>query len=110
MAIVDGRPSGRKPSADPKREGLQILANLTGKPSHDYPACAIFRGGKCTCDEADKLCPHCGSEEWDHVTAERGRERDVPFNRCNRCEREWDAARAAVSRALDAPEQPKESK
>lgn len=40
-------------------------------------------------NEADSLCPHCGSEEWDHVTAERGRERDVPFSRCNRCEREW---------------------
>jgi hypothetical protein len=22
---------------------------------HDYPACAIFRGGKCTCDEADNF-------------------------------------------------------
>lgn len=51
MAIVDGRPSGRNPSSDPVRDGLKLLAKLTGKPSHDYPACAIFRGGKCTCDE-----------------------------------------------------------
>lgn len=58
---------------------------------HDYPACATFRGGKCTCDEADKLCPQCGTEEWDHVTAERGRERDVPFNRCCHCDHEWEA-------------------
>jgi len=34
-------------------------------------------------------CPKCGSEEWDLVSAERGRERDVPFNRCNKCENEW---------------------
>lgn len=59
--------------------------------SHDYPACAVFRGGKCSCDEADKLCPQCGTEEWDRVTAERGRERDVPFNRCARCNNEWEA-------------------
>ena len=26
--------------------------------SHDYPACATFRGGLCTCDAADDL-PHC---------------------------------------------------
>ncbi len=58
--------------------------------THDYPACATFRGGKCTCDEADKLCPQCGSEEWDYVAAERGRERDVPFNRCYHCDHEWD--------------------
>jgi formate dehydrogenase maturation protein FdhE len=54
---------------------------------HDYPACAIFRGGKCTCDEADNLCPRCGSEEWDRIT-----DRTAPgasFNRCNRCENEW---------------------
>lgn len=59
---------------------------------HDHPACAIFRGGKCTCDEADKLCPQCGTEEWDRVTAERGRERDVPFNRCCQCNNEWAAS------------------
>lgn len=37
-------------------------------------------------------CPKCGSEEWDNVTAERGRERDVPFNRCNQCDNEWGAS------------------
>lgn len=58
---------------------------------HDYPACATFRGGKCSCDESVNLCPHCGTEEWDRVEAERGREQDVPFNRCLRCDREWEA-------------------
>lgn len=24
-------------------------------PKHDYPACAVFRGGKCTCDALDDL-------------------------------------------------------
>jgi len=39
---------------------------------------------------AEHLCPHCGSEEWDRIT-----NRVSPgeaFNRCNRCEREWTAA------------------
>jgi hypothetical protein len=36
-------------------------------------------------------CPKCGAEEWDRVDAERGRERDVPFNRCCRCGNEWEA-------------------
>lgn len=38
----------------------EVLEDALGKmetatpaaPSHDYPACAVFRGGKCTCDEA----------------------------------------------------------
>jgi hypothetical protein len=37
-------------------------------------------------------CPRCGSVEWDRVDAERGRERDVPFNRCTHCDSEWEAA------------------
>lgn len=88
MAIVDGR--GTKRSGGGIAEGNDILRRLTQGPapvSHDYPACATFRGGKCTCDETDKLCPHCGSEEWDRIT-----DRTSPgasFNRCNRCEREW---------------------
>jgi hypothetical protein len=36
-------------------------------------------------------CPKCGAEEGDRVDAERGRERDVPFNRCCRCGNEWEA-------------------
>lgn len=24
-------------------------------PSHDYPACALFRGGRCTCDTASDM-------------------------------------------------------
>lgn len=54
---------------------------------HDYPACAIFRGGKCTCDEADNLCPQCGSEEWDEVY-EHGYPPPVG-RRCARCDNEW---------------------
>jgi hypothetical protein len=79
----------------PDKGCYRVGCSIHGGPSHDYPACAIFRGGKCTCDEADNLCPHCGSEEWNSVTAERGRERDVPFNRCNKCEREWPHKEAA---------------
>lgn len=30
--------------------------------SHDYPACALYRGGRCTCDEADK-----NQHDTDHV-------------------------------------------
>lgn len=41
---------------------------------------------------AEHLCPRCGTEEWDRVDAERGRERDVPFNRCCHCEHEWEAS------------------
>jgi Zn ribbon nucleic-acid-binding protein len=35
------------------------------------------------------VCPRCESEEWDEINWERGRERDVPFNRCYHCEHEW---------------------
>lgn len=56
---------------------------------HDYPACAVFRGGKCTCDEADNLCPKCGSEEWDEVY-EPGRV-TPSYRRCaySSCDHEW---------------------
>lgn len=96
MAIVDGRNTKR--SGGGIAEGNDILRRLTqGAVSHDYPACATFRGGKCSCDEADKLCPQCGAEEWDHVTAERGRERDVPFNRCYHCGNEWAPVNGAAA-------------
>lgn len=36
------------------------------------------------------LCPECGIGEWDRVDYERGRERDVPFNRCYN-DHEWEA-------------------
>lgn len=55
MAIDDGRASGRKPvtleeiAAMPDGTIKSLL--LTAPPRHDYPACAVFRGGKCTCDE-----------------------------------------------------------
>ena len=63
MAVVDGRPSGRKPvnyeqlAAMPDGPIKSLL--LTAPPRHDYPACAVFRGGKCTCDEGvdDKHAP-----------------------------------------------------
>lgn len=56
MPVVDGRPSGRKPitpetiAAMPDGPIKSLM--LTAPPRHDYPACAVFRGGKCTCDEA----------------------------------------------------------
>jgi hypothetical protein len=53
---------------------------------HDYPACAVFRGGKCTCDEADKLCPKCGSEEWQRLT---GGEQTADIAECAHCHHEW---------------------
>jgi hypothetical protein len=53
---------------------------------HDYPACAIFRGGKCTCDEADKLCPKCGSEEWQRLS---GGESHPDSAECAHCHHEW---------------------
>lgn len=56
---------------------------------HDWPACATFRGGKCSCDEADKLCPQCGTEEWDRIT-NRVSPGEV-FNRCCRCDHQWAA-------------------
>lgn len=52
---------------------------------HDYPACATFRGGKCTCDEADKLCPKCGTEEWTRIP-----HKEAPDTaECDRCQHEW---------------------
>ncbi len=79
------------------RTQLSTRDGLLTEAGHEYPACAVFRGGnKCTCVGQDfektdpQSCPHCGSFEWDRVTAERGRERDVPFNRCAHCEREWE--------------------
>jgi DNA-directed RNA polymerase subunit M/transcription elongation factor TFIIS len=41
--------------------------------------------------QQDEECPQCYSIEWDRVTAERGRERDVPFKRCHHCGNEWEA-------------------
>jgi hypothetical protein len=100
--IDDPRLKKSPPTTHAALAGLGVLASEQVAPAespaaqikHDYPACAIFRGGKCTCDEADKLCPQCGSEEWDRVDSERGRERDVPFNRCYHCAREWNGAAA----------------
>jgi hypothetical protein len=94
MAVVDGRPSSRKHithqdiAAMPDGPIKSLL--LTAPPQHDYPACAIFRGGKCSCDEADSLCPQCGSEEWDRIT-DRSRVGPDSFNRCHRCGTEWEA-------------------
>ena len=34
-------------------------------------------------------CLCCGSEEWDQIESERGRERDGPFRRCYYCKSEW---------------------
>lgn len=53
MPVVDGNGQRRPRSKDPKREGLEILAQLTTGKKHDYPACAVFRGGKCTCDQPE---------------------------------------------------------
>lgn len=83
MAVVDGRDQRRGIGFS---EHDDMLVRM--KIRHDYPACALFRGGKCTCDEVDKLCPRCGSEEWDRIT-----DRTSPgatTNRCNRCENEWE--------------------
>lgn len=38
--------------------------------------------------EADKLCPRCGTEEWDRITNRTSP--GAAFNRCNRCENEWE--------------------
>ena len=35
-------------------------------------------------------CPHCGSVEFDLIKYERGHEGRGWFNRCYRCETEWD--------------------
>lgn len=53
MAVVDDSKARRQRSKDPKREGLEILAHLTTGKKHDYPACAVYRGGKCTCDQPE---------------------------------------------------------
>ena len=53
MAVVDGNGPRRPRSEDSKREGLEILAKLTTGKKHDYPACAVYRGGKCTCDQPE---------------------------------------------------------
>lgn len=34
--------------------------------THDYPACATFRGGKCTCDEGTDDKRACGVPEVPH--------------------------------------------
>jgi hypothetical protein len=57
-----------KGTAKPIKEGpdewiYEVQAKLfEARQSHDYPACALFRGGKCTCDadetpNADGLKP-----------------------------------------------------
>lgn len=53
MAVVDDSKPRRRRSEDSKREGLEILAHLTTGKKHDYPACAVYRGGKCTCDQPE---------------------------------------------------------
>ncbi len=53
MAVVDGNGPRRPRSENPKREGLELLAKLTTGRKHDYPACAVYRGGKCTCDQPE---------------------------------------------------------
>jgi hypothetical protein len=83
MSVVDGH-NHRRGIGFSEQDDMLVRMKI----KHDYPACALFRGGKCTCDEADKLCPKCGSEEWDRIT-----DRASPgaaFNRCNRCENEWE--------------------
>lgn len=35
----------------PGASGVALPQATTPAPTHDYPACAIFRGGKCTCDQ-----------------------------------------------------------
>lgn len=72
----------------PCPDGCAGVKVLCGRPGEQHGDCWRVKQPS-ACNEADSLCPHCGSEEWDRVTAERGRERDVPFNRCNRCDREW---------------------
>lgn len=85
MPVVDGRDQKRGIGFS---EQDDLLVRM--KIKHDYPACALFRGGKCSCDESDNLCPKCGTEEWDRIT-----DRTAPgaaFNRCNRCDNEWTPA------------------
>ena len=53
MPVVDDSKPRRERSKDPEREGLELLAKLTTGRKHDYPACAIYRGGQCTCDQPE---------------------------------------------------------
>lgn len=53
MAVVDDSKPRRQRSEDPKGDGLKLLAQLTTGRKHEYPARAVYRGGKCTCDEQD---------------------------------------------------------
>jgi hypothetical protein len=57
--------SGQVEAAAIVAHGLELGADTSGAgraahglaqraPSHDYPACAVFRGGKCTCDEGQQ--------------------------------------------------------
>lgn len=88
MAVVDGR--AEKRSGGGIADGNDILRRLTQGPTprvHERSSSAP------TVPANDHpVCSQCGTEEWDNVTAERGRERDVPFNRCNHCGNEWESA------------------
>lgn len=45
---------GKNPEAKKYRfQLIQVPDPAAPKETHDYPACAIFRGGKCTCDQGD---------------------------------------------------------
>lgn len=49
MAVVDGRDQ-RRGIGFSEQDDLQVRMKI----KHDYPACALFRGGRCTCDEASE--------------------------------------------------------
>ncbi len=46
MAVDDGH-DRRRGIGFSEQDNLLVRMKI----KHDYPACAVFRGGKCTCDE-----------------------------------------------------------
>jgi hypothetical protein len=49
VAVVDGR-DHRRGIGFSEQDDLLVRMKIR----HDYPACALFRGGRCTCDEASE--------------------------------------------------------
>lgn len=62
-----------------------------GKGSERRPGQRFGEGWDRIFGNKPETCPKCGSEAWDRIEHERGREGQKPFNRCWPCEHEWTA-------------------
>jgi hypothetical protein len=54
-------------AAEAVRLNRAVLRN-EGKHTHDYPACAVFRCGKCTCDACNEQPNHPSSPAGGHTS------------------------------------------